>query len=174
MAVGGIPLFYLANKVGSKGRVISFEFGSDNLRIFRKNLGLNPDLAACVEIVEKALWDNSDETLQFEDHGPGSRISDIGLESAQSLTIDDLVERNNLPRVDFIKMDIEGAEPKALKGATRTLTAFKPRLAITVYHNLTDFVSIPAFLNGLDLGYRFYMDHFSVMTHETVLFAVAD
>lgn len=49
-------------------------------------------------------------------------------------TIDRLVERLGLARVDFIKMDIEGAERYALRGASQTLQLWQPRLAIASYH----------------------------------------
>ena len=49
-------------------------------------------------------------------------------------TIDDFVRERNLPRVDFIKADIEGAERLMLKGATWTLREFGPKLSICTYH----------------------------------------
>jgi len=70
-------------------------------------------------------------------------------------------------------MDIEGAELDALRGAEQTLRAFKPRLAISLYHNKTDLTEIPEYLNALDLGYEFYLDHFTIHNEETVLFARA-
>lgn len=49
-------------------------------------------------------------------------------------TIDNLVQSESLSGCGFIKMDIEGAEMDALRGATRTLKELKPKLAIAVYH----------------------------------------
>jgi hypothetical protein len=79
-----------------------------------------------------------------------------------------------LDRIDFIKMDIEGGELPALKGAERVLRSFKPKLAISVYHNLRDFWEIPQWLNDLKLGYEFYLRHFTIHHEETVLFATTD
>jgi hypothetical protein len=76
--------------------------------------------------------------------------------------------------VDFLKLDIEGSELSALKGAQRTLERFRPSLAISLYHSLDDFVSIPAFLNGLNLGYEWYLDHFTIHREETILFGQCD
>jgi FkbM family methyltransferase len=50
-------------------------------------------------------------------------------------TIDALVAELGLPRVDFIKMDIEGAEPNALAGARRTIAAFRPQMSIATEHS---------------------------------------
>ena len=58
-------------------------------------------------------------------------------------TIDKIVEELQLERVDFIKMDIEGAERKALAGARNTLAERKPRLALAGYHLEDDQTKIP-------------------------------
>jgi len=52
----------------------------------------------------------------------------------QQIAIDDYVESQRLPHVDFIKADIEGAERLMLAGARETLKRFAPRLAICTYH----------------------------------------
>ena len=54
--------------------------------------------------------------------------------SVECVTLDDWVKENNIPRVDFIKADIEGSERDLLAGAGETLRRFKPRLAICTYH----------------------------------------
>jgi len=88
-----------------------------------------------------------------------------------TISIDDFVSERKLPRVDFIKMDIEGAELSALKGAEKTICANKPRLAIAVYHRQDDFIDISTYLNDLDVGYEFFLDHFTIYGEETILFA---
>jgi hypothetical protein len=52
----------------------------------------------------------------------------------QAVTIDDVVRGLNIPRVDFIKTDIEGAERYALKGAAHVLSTYAPRLGVSSYH----------------------------------------
>ena len=61
--------------------------------------------------------------IDFENINPGAKSSDI----FASTTLDDYVS-NNLNRVDFIKMDIEGAEMGALKGGMKTIEKYKPKL----------------------------------------------
>jgi hypothetical protein len=51
-----------------------------------------------------------------------------------AITLDAFVERNSITRVDFIKADIEGAERNMLRGATRILRDFAPKLSICTYH----------------------------------------
>jgi hypothetical protein len=48
--------------------------------------------------------------------------------------LDQVVSERNLERVDFIKMNIEGAEIKALRGAMETIRRFKPHFAISSDH----------------------------------------
>jgi FkbM family methyltransferase len=170
----GDTALYFAHQTGAAGRVVSFEFVPQNLDILRVNLRLNPQLGSRVEVVERALWSGSEELLGFSGNGPGTRVSEgtgePGLRvSTQS--IDDLVASSKLERVDFIKLDIEGAELMALRGAEQTLKEFRPRLAIALYHSLEDFVRIPAFLDSLGAGYEFCLDHFTIHSEETVLFA---
>jgi FkbM family methyltransferase len=63
-------------------------------------------------------------------------LDDINIEKREVkiVTIDDIVKSESLKGPGFIKMDIEGAEMDALKGAVTTLKDFKPNLAVAVYH----------------------------------------
>ena len=90
----------------------------------------------------------------------------------------DLLEQNDelyrkilltVPDV-IIKTDIEGAEPFALRGAEETLRKFKPKLAISIYHSMDDFVNIVKQINELNLGYQFYLGHYTIFGSETILF----
>jgi FkbM family methyltransferase len=165
-----------AHSVGKEGFVYGFEFVPANLAVFEANLALNPGLAERIEIVPRALWDTSDETLTFSDSGPSSTVNpgnpDTAAPTTRTLAIDDFVEQKGLDRVDFIKMDIEGAEPRALLGAKRTIQRCKPKLAICVYHRKDDFYQIPAIINEIDPEYAFYLDHYTIHREETVLYAL--
>ena len=55
-------------------------------------------------------------------------------ERVETVRLDDFVRENNLPRVDFIKSDIEGFERHMLEGAQETLKNFAPKLALCTYH----------------------------------------
>ena len=87
-------------------------------------------------------------------------------------TIDSTVEEENLARLDFIKMDIEGAELNALKGGERSLKRFHPKLAVSLYHSIEDFRTIPRYLDSLGLKYKFYLDHHTIYENETLLFCI--
>ncbi len=159
----------------SAERVYSYECMPSNIHILNENIKLNPELAGKIEVVQNALWSRSGERLVFGERGPASRgvSGQVGVEVTTG-SLDDLVEARSLPRLDFIKMDIEGAEMQALIGAERTIRKFRPQLAISIYHDIRDFVRIPDWIASLNLGYRFYIDHFTIHAEETVLFATAD
>jgi FkbM family methyltransferase len=172
----GDTALYFAHAVKPGGKVLSFEFEPENVAILRANLEINPDLKPLVRVVDRALWDRSGERLSFQCFGPGTSVV-RGVQNgelwAETVCIDDLVKEGEVDRVDFIKLDVEAAELRTLQGATSTLTRFRPRLAISLYHSLDDFVTIPAFLKSLDLNYEFFLGHFTIHKEETVLFARA-
>ncbi len=58
-------------------------------------------------------------------------------------------------RVDFIKMDIEGAEPNAVRGARETIGRFKPRMALCLYHRAHDPIQIPKEVRAIVPEYLF-------------------
>lgn len=99
--------------------------------------------AGSVRIVQKAVWHEAGnmkmavhENALLDTLVPGSN-SGVPVQHVDVplVTIDTLVSELNLPRVDFIKMDIEGAEPNALRGARHTIAAFRPRMAIATEHS---------------------------------------
>ncbi|MEA4935978.1 MAG: FkbM family methyltransferase [Paludibacter sp.] len=102
-------------------------------------LKITQKLNGNIHIVEKGLSDKT-ETSYLEHNNlntGGNFISSSESETAEKIeitTIDDFVAENNLKKVDFIKADIEGFERYMLKGATKTLKTFAPKLAICTYH----------------------------------------
>jgi FkbM family methyltransferase len=172
---GGDTALYFAHRVGSRGRVVSFEFAPTSARLFSQNLGLNPELARNISVVPLALWHESGKALHFSDNALATRVgtelapSSLGV---QTTTLDEYVARNNLGRVDFLKMDIEGAELNALRGATETIRRDRPRLAISAYHRLDDLAEFPRFL--APFGYRLFLQHTTIFDEETVLFGCPD
>ncbi|MCE1115811.1 FkbM family methyltransferase [Pseudomonas sp. NMI795_08] len=73
---------------------------------------------------------------------------------------------------NFVKMDIEGEEPAALRGAEGLLQAHRPHLAISIYHRAEHLWEIAEQLQGYELGYRYYLRCHSPSTFDAVLYAV--
>ena len=171
---GDTPIEF-ASTVGEEGFVYAYEFIPRNLELININLELNPDISSRIKIIQNAVWSESKKEVYYKDQGPGSTVKFEKFDgyegSCTTLTIDDLVKKENISKVDFIKMDIEGAEPDALEGALKTIKKFKPKLAISIYHNLGDYSQIIPWLNSLNLKYKFYIRHHTIHTEETVLYA---
>lgn len=174
----GDTALYFAHKLNSEGKVYSFEFIPSNLKVFRKNLEMNPELDRLIQIVEFPVWQTSNNKVFYKDAGASSQVKFEQFEGSEgettTISIDDFVKQNNIKKVGFIKTDIEGAEPFALRGAANTLLTHKPKLAISIYHSMSDFVNIVKYIHSLNAGYKFYLGHATIYTSETVLFGIAE
>lgn len=106
--------------------------------------------------------------LVSEDAPSSAKVNDQGDDIIQCVAIDDVLQGFN---PTFIKMDIEGAEVNALKGAKKTITENRPQLAICVYHSLSDIWEIPLLIKSFYDGYKFYLRNYNFMGLETVLYA---
>jgi FkbM family methyltransferase len=173
-ACWGDTALAFADLVGPTGHVHCFEFVPDNLAVLHENLRLNPGLADRISVHTCALWRLSGDALSFDARGPGSFLLDeVGGTTVETVTIDDFVERAKLERVDFLKLDVEGAEAAALTGAVHTIETCTPKLAVAIYHSDEQFVAVPELVAELDPAYRLFLDHLTVHDEETVLYATA-
>ena len=173
---GDTALFF-SNEVEREGHIYSFEFIPNNIETFNRNVNLNPHLKDRITLIANPLGETSEQELCYTENGPGSKIildKNDGSIKVKTISIDDFILRYNLKKIDYIKMDIEGAELPALKGGIKTIQKFKPKLAISIYHSLDDFIKIPEYLHSLDLGYRFYLNHGTIHLEETVLMAISN
>ncbi len=157
--------------------VVAIEPAPENVECLRRNLA--PEIAAGKVIVyPKGVWDK-DDTLALQRDPKNSardslfKLKGDGIDTIQVplTTIDKLVAELQLDRVDFIKMDIEGAERNAVLGAKETLRRFKPRMALCVYHRPDDPVAIPRAVLDLAPGYHVYTQ--GLMMKRTIIAEVA-
>jgi len=140
--------------------VIAVEPAPENLECLRRNLAA--EIAARRVIVcAKGVWDREDSMTLKVKSGNSARDSFFAIWEGSRpgpkvplTAIDNLVSELKLERVDFIKMDIEGAEVRAVKGAASTLSRYKPRLAIASYHCPNDPNDIPVQIRKAWSGYR--------------------
>lgn len=91
--------------------------------------------------------------------GLASRLDSRGSQRGQIITLDSYVRENNLPRVDLIRLDVEGAELDTLKGAAATIARFKPILSLSAYRKLEDFWTLMNFVKSIRPDYEFAMRH---------------
>ena len=129
-----------------------------------ENNGLN-----CVEMVNKGVWGSTTE-LGFVMKGDGgSHLSSSCTIKVPVTTIDETVKNEN---ITFIKMDIEGAELEALRGASSTIRRCKPRLAICAYHKPEDMLELPLYIQSIVPEYGYFLRHCSFNTAGSVLYAI--
>ena len=137
------------------GSVVAIEPAPENVICLRKTFE-EEIRAGRVIVYPKGVWDHDCElvlrTYDYQSGGdsvalkyPHSRPGP----TVQLTTIDNLTSELKLQRVDFIKMDIEGSERQALRGAKQTVARFRPRLAISLEHTPADAEEIPALIRSL-------------------------
>lgn len=123
-----------------------------------------------VEFVNKGAWSKTDE-LYFHNNASlgSSAIRGDGESIISTISIDELLMGE---RASFVKLDIEGAESEALLGMDYTIRQYHPKLAVSIYHKPEDLWKIPYDLMSKYPFYKFYIRHYTLMTTETVLYAV--
>jgi FkbM family methyltransferase len=131
----GTFAIYAAKVVGKSGKVVAFEPDTENFRKLRENVALNK--LENILIINKALWEK-DGRLKFNNkHTAGASFyfnASPYTKETDVVTLDNELGRLGISRVDFIKMDIEGSELQALKGAEHILKTNRTNLAIASYH----------------------------------------
>lgn len=89
-------------------------------------------------------------------------------------TIDNFCAETRLPRVDVIKLDVEGAELAALRGGERTIARHSPRLIVCLYHKPRDLYEIPLWLMEKFPACKMHLAHSSCGFTDTILYARPD
>lgn len=168
-AYDGDVVRLLNKKVGKIDELICFEPEPEIYKRLSNYLKINNDrIANKIISLPNAVYDK-EKIVKFKSgFGLGSRISADGGSLVQTVSLDSLFPNFN---PTFICMDVEGAEPKVLEGATSLITRSKPDLAICVYHSPNHIWEIPLYLNSLNLGYNFYLRNYTSFCIETVLYA---
>lgn len=110
----------------------------------------------------------SDErgTLYFDSgQGSASSISDKGDVAIDVEALDNIVQD-----ASFIKLDLEGWELPALKGAETNIRTNRPKLAVGAYHNPKDFLEITAWVLDVQPDYKVALRHYTESWTESVLY----
>jgi FkbM family methyltransferase len=140
--------------------VVAIEPAPENIECLRRNYA--PEIKAGTVIVyPKGIWDKDDWlTLHVDPHNSAAdsfvieREGHRDEEKVPLTTIDKMVVELKLDRVDFIKMDIEGAEVRALNGGRATIAKFHPKMAVSAYHQEDHPIEIPKSARAAWDGYR--------------------
>ena len=164
----------LARAAGEAGRVVAFEPTGWAYSKMLVNLGLNPELGARVTAVQAMLVSPDEPQLPPAIYSSwplasGSELHPLhrgrlmSTDEARAVTLDDYLAGSGPDRVDFLKIDVDGAEPEVLAGAASTIDRHRPRIVIEMapcaYEDNEGFVATDGFERIVDSllgqGYRF-------------------
>ncbi|MGC9197169.1 MAG: FkbM family methyltransferase [Syntrophobacteraceae bacterium] len=161
-------------------KILCYEPDPLIFRILEQNMAPHPN----IELRPFGLWSHNcllsfaDTTLVAPgssrivpqpDEGSGLLTGKSSLTQVQVTSLDEDIP---CERVTLIKMDIEGAEIEALRGAVKTIQRCRPKLVISVYHKKYDMVEIPLLINRIVPEYKLYLRHYSGNLGETVAIAI--
>jgi FkbM family methyltransferase len=111
----------------------------------------------------------SKERINFDATGTASTTMEFGSYEVESLPLDEVLAGE---QPTYIKMDIEGAEYNALKGAKQTIEKYRPILAICLYHRQEDLWRIPLLIRSMSEEYCLYLRRYSDECWEQVCYAI--
>lgn len=120
-----------------------------------------------VECINAGLGDK-EEIVNFNASKLESKICNHGDNKAKIVTIDNTVNE----KVSFIKLDVEGYEIKTILGALNTIKKYRPKLAISIYHNVSDLWEIPIMIKNEVPEYKIHIRHYTPEKYDTVMYAI--
>ena len=136
-------------------RVYAFEMDAKNYNVCVESSGDD------IVFENMGLW-SCRKQMHYESHGAGSGLKGTGTEIASLVDIDTYVKEKKIPRVDYIKLDVEGAELEVLRGASLTISKFKPKLAISAYHKPEDLYVLQKYIRSVRPDYQFDFRHYRI------------
>lgn len=170
--VGVLSLLF-SKKVSQNGHVYCFEPDVHNIKMLQANFELNTVLDN-YSIHDELLW-SSNTMIDFQESGTVASSAlwfsdETAIVKKKAVTLDTWCQLNGINRLDFIKMDIEGAELEAIEGCRDSIKKFQPNFAIASYHMVNGeptYIKLEAFFKSI--GYPYVTKKFS--GYEIITFA---
>ncbi len=169
-AFDGDTVLGFIKKVREFKKVYSFEADKNNFDKMLLRLQLAEQVYGKDKIncFNAALADYTGKISFLSLGNESSKVNKIKLDNGSKLdcmTLDSVVED-----ATYIKMDIEGSELDALKGAEKLIKSKKPKMAICIYHRSEDLWQIPAYIHTLVPEYKMFIRHHGNIYYDTVLY----
>jgi FkbM family methyltransferase len=163
----GDTALVFSNAVGPEGKVYAFDPVAEHLDALGHNISQFPH-----KNVKAMPYGLSDKNVAYpplviNQYAPGFQAKD---QRVPLRSIDNMVMIGEIDRINFIKLDIEGAEYEALKGARESINHFKPKLAISLYHKPNDIYELIRYIRNEHPFYRLHLGHYTIHQEETVLY----
>lgn len=108
-------------------------------------------------------------TLSFQSSGSTSKPAKKGSIEVKAIRLDDCKMAEN---ASFLKIDIEGGEKAALRGAKELILRNHPIIAVAIYHSFDDFFEIPNLVMSIRSDYKIYIRHYTESIYETICFFI--
>lgn len=166
-----VNILHSANELGGLHLFepnISALTNSANYEILRKNNRTHINFVGLSDKTASAQMFGSGSQNQLRILNPSTKNE----KEIQLISIDDYWHRNNKFTLKFLKMDIEGYEEDAVKGALETLSVTRPVCAVSLYHKKSDLIKIPLLLSQHLSDYNFYIRAYNDTFIDTILYAI--
>ncbi len=144
-------------------KIYLIEPNEQNIKIAKRRLGDFKN----IEFLNFGL-SNKKTTLNFNEEKSFSSVYGTGTTSVNVDTLDNIINE----KIDFIKLDIEGAEQDAIAGAKNTIKKYTPIIACCIYHKAEDWYKIPQKVLAINNNYKIYIRHYMEGIFETVMYFI--
>jgi FkbM family methyltransferase len=153
------PLFDFAELVGDRGKIFAFEPDYTIHKYINKEIEERG--YKNIKLYSYGIWNEKTKIKFYMQECSSSAvrkvIEDPEYITANFIDIDSFMEENKIERMDVIKMDIEGAEINAIKGAEKTIKKYKPNLIIALYHRKDDAINIINIVHKMNPNYEIFL-----------------
>jgi FkbM family methyltransferase len=156
---------------GSFSKIVAFEPDPKNADALQAFAHSKPDLSRRIEIHRKAAAEQAGLVRFAASGGTDAAISESGDIEIACVALDEALAAQ---RTTFIKMDIEGAEMSALRGARRVIRRDRPILAVCVYHQQDHLWEVPLTIASELDRTRFALFGYFMEGMETVCYAIPE
>lgn len=140
-------------------KLYAMEPDSKNYRKLKRRLYMIG--SALLEAYNVGAWDE-DTTITFNMRAGRSSTASGGTKRSARYRDIKMMKTDTMLRGEaatYIKIDVEGAEENALRGARETIANFRPKLNVALYHRNEDMFKLPLLIAELNKKYRFYLRH---------------
>lgn len=157
--------------VGQRGQVFGFEPIPSMAQSAGRQLAEHSNYHMCCAGLAQTSGEAFFDDLRDSSHMSAGGEPKDGQVRCALTSIDDFCAKNHLGRIDCIKLDVEGAELEALKGAAATIKRCRPRLIVCLYHKPADMYEIPFWIKEIEPDYELYLAHSSCQFMDSILYA---
>jgi FkbM family methyltransferase len=168
----GDTAMLFSHLVGAEGRVYAFDPVEEHLLVCMENTRTMPHANVSVLPVGLSNENVDARPIRVGGYAPGFKARQpSGCQGPVPVrALDFMVESGEVKRIDFLKLDVEGAELDALRGGLNSILRFRPKMAISLYHKPNDLFEIIRFVSRAFPFYELYLDHYTIHREETVLY----